>query len=745
MTNTKLKNKKAYAKKYMLVFEGVKNIKEKWLILLCALALSAVKNNSFMAVLPLVLLQLCKDKTALYLCSAAATVYYIFTFTHTAFYVPCVAFAMVYLLGDYMLQQSSVKPIWFAAGVYVLCKIYVLSFGYQAVYFAVFAVEAVAVILLPDIVSEGCILIKTNRENLSAMQFFEAAAALITLSAALSGLNVYGFNVSVWFLFSAALYFVLKDNIPLSLTSFICMSVMVCQDKNFSFLFAGFLAIYLGGSALLKQGNKGYIYTVLLAAVISLLFITKFNSFVFITITAAALAASFAADKFYTFSLTDNKDNILLENDYIQLSHKIEKLNQCFHFLGHTVIDISNLIAKEDIPKDISDIVAQKVCNNCSNSTLCWQENYSYTQKQFSNYAYNLQKGREAFFDSLFLSRCDKISVLKQQFLQAHQLEHTKQLISRSGMHNQKILQNQFFTIAQVLQDITRQAANCGAVNTACTHTINNFLLAMNKRPDYCICYHNRPRCVIGIKEELAESEIQRINTRLENLYNAKFKIGTKTTAEQQYIYSFVQVPQYSCQFSAQSKSRYSVCGDICESFETEDRFFVILADGMGTGSFAAAESRTAVAMLKSLLSSGVKVHTALEITNTAFNLKGTGQSCVAVDILAVDCCSGRCCIYKAGGASTIIFDKGKIKRVYQESLPIGILKEVKIQQTEFTLANGGVVIMLSDGAQPSEENLYKLQLMLPKLTEEEIAEFISEQSDTADDATAAAIRLIRQ
>jgi len=34
---------------------------------------------------------------------------------------------------------------------------------------------------------------------------------------------------------------------------------------------------------------------------------------------------------------------------------------------------------------------------------------------------------------------------------------------------------------------------------------------------------------------------------------------------------------------------------------------------------------------------------------------------------------------------------------------------------------------------------------MLPKLTEEEIAEFISEQSDTADDATAAAIRLIRQ
>ena len=28
-----------------------------------------------------------------------------------------------------------------------------------------------------------------------------------------------------------------KENIPLSLTAFICMSVAVCQDKNFSFLY----------------------------------------------------------------------------------------------------------------------------------------------------------------------------------------------------------------------------------------------------------------------------------------------------------------------------------------------------------------------------------------------------------------------------------------------------------------------------------------------------------------------------
>ena len=198
------------------------------------------------------------------------------------------------------------------------------------------------------------------------------------------------------------------------------------------------------------------------------------------------------------------------------------------------------------------------------------------------------------------------------------------------------------------------------------------------------------------------------------------------------------------CEFETDSKSRHSVCGDICEFFKSEENAFVILADGMGTGSFAAAESRTAVTMLKSLLTSGVKAETAIEITNTAINLKGTGQSCVALDVLCADCISGRCTIYKAGAAETVVINKGRIIKLYKDSLPIGILKESKIAKHEFLLENGGTVIMVSDGININEELMCKIQMLNSKMTSDEFVRLITGSRDNTDDATAAVVKFTR-
>ena len=744
MTATRIKRKKLYMHKGNKWIVILSQIKQKMLVLLCILSLYAVKENSFICVLPLVIMQMCTDKISMYLCASVSVAYYISTFLHTAFYVPCVSFALVYILGDYMLQQGKIKPVWFAVAVFAVCKLYVLSFGYQTVYFVVFAVETMAVIMLPQIICDGAEFIRNGTDVFLPPQLLAASAALLLTAAALSGINIYGFNVPVCFLFSSAIYFVAKENIPLSLTAFICMSVAVCQDKNFSFLFVGFMVIYLGSSTLVTKGEKGYLYTAILALAVSVLFITKFNSFVFLTVTTASLCAVFVADKYIPFSKVKTDAQTVGEKDYIQLTQQIDRLNRCFNFLGHTVIDISNLMTKEDIPKDIADMAANKVCRKCKNNTYCWQENYSHTQSQFSAFAVALQQGKRADFDSLFLSRCDKTEILRTEFAAANRLENAKQLVYRNGRHNQGILQKQFLTISQVLEDITRQTATTGVVNAAYTYTINTFVQSMGKTVQQCICYQNKAKCVIVTAEEFEYKELERIRIKLENIYGERFGQTEKTQAERDIVYTFCQKPQYTCEFDTHSKSRHSVCGDICGFFQNEDEAFVILADGMGTGSFAAAESRTAVTMLKSLLTSGVKAETAMEITNTAINLKGTGQSCVALDVLCADCSSGRCTLYKAGAASTVTINKGRVSKLYKDSLPIGILKETRIAKTEFALENGGTVVMASDGINITEEMICKIQMMNSKLSAGELSRFVADSCSNIDDATAAVFRFIR-
>ena len=196
--------------------------------------------------------------------------------------------------------------------------------------------------------------------------------------------------------------------------------------------------------------------------------------------------------------------------------------------------------------------------------------------------------------------------------------------------------------------------------------------------------------------------------------------------------------------FSTISKSRFANCGDICESITAGEYIYVILTDGMGTGSFAAAESRTAIAMLKSLLSAGISMQNAVDTANIALNLKGTGQSCVSLDILQINRYSGQSCICKAGGANSFLISGGGSRLLSADSLPIGILKETKIAQLDFTLKNGDGVVLMSDGAKADKKQVHKLALMSQKCTANEMAQQFIKEQNGEDDTTIVAIKLTR-
>ena len=248
----------------------------------------------------------------------------------------------------------------------------------------------------------------------------------------------------------------------------------------------------------------------------------------------------------------------------------------------------------------------------------------------------------------------------------------------------------------------------------------------------------------MNIRDILDAEECYKFKSKLEAIYGAKFNLPTCTEEGTNKVYTFSQVPMFSCEYGAESVGRFENCGDVCEHFCTEEWAYVILADGMGTGSFAAAESRTAAVMLKNLLTASVKPETALELTNTALNLKGTGQSCVAADILQINLHDGSCSLYKAGAAPTLIMSADKSEVLYKDSLPIGVLKETKIALFTFVLNNGDTVMLTSDGVNTDQKLTAKLKLAQENCSPKQLAEYAVRCADSTDDATAAVIKLIR-
>ena len=725
-------------KKTKLIF------KDKQTVMMCILSVSAAHSNIHLMSLPLIFILCCRDRQSRNVSAVITVLYLGANAVSNSFYVPYMSFVFVYIVAEYLLKRNKQTALYSAALLFAAVKGYVLTFGFSDVYKAVFIMEIVSFLLAPQMIKSGAELLRENAAIASSVQLAECAVAVVATALALSGIKIWGVDIPVCFLMSLCFFYSAKDNIALSMLSVIAAVFMQWQSVDFPFIFAGFMAVGFASFALLQRGYAGYFTLIAVSFGVTLAFITQFNSFIFLITTSISLTVCFAAARYHSLPVKITGAETVGEKDYLTLMANVDRLGRAFRFLGNTVTDISNLIAKDDVSKDIQNIVANEICRRCRNNHICWQQYYDHTQQQFSSFEYALWKGKPFDFDRLFLERCDKSPQIIQSFTSAHRLLSTRRLIHQAGRHQQQMLQNQFFTMAQTLQDIVYRSKRSGIANTAFTHTMNSFLLAMGKKINYCLCFQNKNRCIISINEYFLPAETDRIKLKLESIYNKRFAPPSMENEDDGFLYTFCEVPQFSAEVSYKSKSRYSTCGDICEEFAADEYTYIILTDGMGTGSFAAAESRTAVAMLKSLMTAGITPKTAVDITNIALNLKGTGQSCVALDILQINCYSGEGVLYKAGAAPSVIINSGKSRNIYKDSLPVGILKDTKLAEEDFILKNGDTVIMMSDGIKLERPAVQKITLMSEKCSTEQLAEYVMSQQNSTDDATVAVIKLTR-
>lgn len=125
----------------------------------------------------------------------------------------------------------------------------------------------------------------------------------------------------------------------------------------------------------------------------------------------------------------------------------------------------------------------------------------------------------------------------------------------------------------------------------------------------------------------------------------------------------------------------------------------LILSDGMGTGAEAHSESATASAMLGDLLAVGFELTDALECVNRLLMNRDASDMYATLDAVLIDKLSGSARIVKYGAPPSYILRDGKLRTVYAETLPVGIVEEARPALHEINLRRGDFIVMLTDGA----------------------------------------------
>ncbi len=122
------------------------------------------------------------------------------------------------------------------------------------------------------------------------------------------------------------------------------------------------------------------------------------------------------------------------------------------------------------------------------------------------------------------------------------------------------------------------------------------------------------------------------------------------------------------------------------------------IADGMGSGRKAFAESRRVIELLEQCMDARMQERQALELVNLTYIQAGKMGNPVTVDFSVIDCQTGYLQCMKLGAVATFIKRNTGVEFVRSTTLPMGVLEQIDVDYMTKKLYDGDYVIMMSDG-----------------------------------------------
>lgn len=156
-----------------------------------------------------------------------------------------------------------------------------------------------------------------------------------------------------------------------------------------------------------------------------------------------------------------------------------------------------------------------------------------------------------------------------------------------------------------------------------------------------------------------------------------------------------VQVLAGMAGFAAQDDTS----GDTYEMITiSSGKIAVLLSDGMGCGTKASADSQETIALLKELLIAGFAVETAVQTVNAFLGLYAEKERFSTVDVLVINKYTGEADFIKIGAPPAFVKRQAEVLVVQNDSLPLGIVRELEPKPISIRLEDGDFVVMMSDG-----------------------------------------------
>ena len=142
-----------------------------------------------------------------------------------------------------------------------------------------------------------------------------------------------------------------------------------------------------------------------------------------------------------------------------------------------------------------------------------------------------------------------------------------------------------------------------------------------------------------------------------------------------------------------------AVSGDTFAIAELADgKVALLLSDGMGVGPRAALESKATVTMLQRLISVGFDREFAVQTVNSVMLLRSMEETYATLDLAVIDLFTGELEFLKIASAPSFLRRENRVDIILSDSLPVGIISDIKVPTQRYVLRAGDILVMVTDG-----------------------------------------------
>ncbi len=393
-----------------------------------------------------------------------------------------------------------------------------------------------------------------------------------------------------------------------------------------------------------------------------------------------------------------------INRNRLMLSNKLYELSGVFSEMAGAIgaFKRSNL-TDEGAREGIQNQIISTVCKNC--------ENYINCKKNERSLAFNLgkmtdigfAKGKLSFIDlnkevlSLCVHPNDVLFAMNKLLAEyrSYKIENANLISGRDMLAEEAV------GVSEILKALALETGGLLKYQSRLERKLADALLKSGFNVSELLIYGEEDAISVSLILTMQEFSLNKLQTIINRCTGIALSLKDKSDVSEDKCYlSFSKCADYDAVFgiSKATKDGSPLSGDTHSVIRISDnKFLLALSDGMGSGKNAESISSASLSLIESFYKAGLNSRLILSTVNKLLAIN-TEDSFTALDVSVIDLNDCSADFIKYGSPYGFIVSDNGVRIIEGNSLPLGIIEELKPSVANAMLNDGDVVVLVTDG-----------------------------------------------